>query len=70
MPGLIPAIHKAGRAPSLRRECGDLEMTTNKEINDMIRAKSGRKVSKIKKSPEAKKNQAINEMIRKKSGRR
>jgi hypothetical protein len=45
-------------------------MTTKKEINDMIRAKAGRKVSKVQKNPEPKKNQAINDMIRKKGGRR
>lgn len=46
------------------------EKTTNKEINAMIRSEAGRKVSKIKKSPEAKKNQAINDAIRSRAGRR
>ncbi len=46
------------------------EKTTNKEINAMIRAEAGRKISKIKKSPEAKKNQAINDAIRSRAGRR
>ena len=41
----------------------------NKNINDAIRAKAGRNVSKIKKSPDQKKNQAVNDMIRAK-GRR
>lgn len=46
------------------------ETTTKKKINDMIRAKAGRKASKIQKNPEAKKNQAVNDMIRRKAGRR
>jgi len=40
------------------------------DINDMIRSKAGRKVSKVQKNPDAKKNQAVNDMIRKKGGRR
>jgi len=46
-------------------------MATKKEINDLIRSKGGRNVSKIQKTKsEPKKNQAINDMIRKKGGRR
>jgi len=41
----------------------------NKEINEAIRAKAGRKVSKIQKAPDPKKNRAVNDMIRAK-GRR
>jgi hypothetical protein len=41
----------------------------NKEINEAIRAKAGRKVSKIQKTPDPKKNQAVNDLIRSK-GRR
>jgi hypothetical protein len=45
-------------------------MTTNKAINDEIRAIAGRKNVKIQKSPDVKKNQGVNDMIRSKAGRR
>ena len=45
--------------------------TDNKKINDSIRTKAGRKVSKIQKTKsEPNKNKGVNDMIRKKSGRR